>query len=75
MLLPQLSIITIDFGAFCLLLGGSTVVRLPHAKNKIYLAFSRSAYVKKDLINKVGENGSLRFGWFHASGGTGGFAF
>jgi len=57
------------------LLGGSTVVRLPHAKNKIYLAFSRSANVKKDLINKVSENGSLRFGWLHASGGTGGFAF
>ena len=44
-------------------------------KNKIYLAFSRSANVKKDLINKVGENGSLRFGRLHASGGTGGFAF
>ena len=29
----------------------------------------------KDLINKVGENGSLRFGWLHAGGGTGGFAF
>ena len=24
--------------------------------------------MKIDLINKVGENGSLRFGWFHASG-------
>ena len=40
------------FGTFRLLLGGSTNVQLPLAKNEIYLAFSRSANVKKDLINK-----------------------
>ena len=33
------------FGAFCLLLGGSTIVQLPLAKYKIYLTFSKSASV------------------------------
>jgi len=30
------------FGAFCLLLGGGTIVQLPLAKYKIYLTFSKS---------------------------------
>ncbi len=33
------------FGAFCLLLGGSTIVQLPLAKYKIYLTFSKSTSV------------------------------
>ena len=33
------------FGAFCLLLGGSTLVQLPLAKYKIYLTFSKSTSV------------------------------
>ena len=33
------------FGAFCLLLGGSTIVQLPLAKYKIYLTFSKSTGV------------------------------
>ena len=33
------------FGAFCLLLGGSTVVQLPLAKYEIYLTFSKSTSV------------------------------
>ena len=33
------------FGAFCLLLGGSTLVQLPLAKYKIYLTFSKSTCV------------------------------
>jgi len=33
------------FGAFCLLLGGSTIAQLPLAKYKIYLTFSKSASV------------------------------
>ena len=33
------------FGAFCLLLGGSTIVQLPLAKYEIYLTFSKSTSV------------------------------
>ena len=33
------------FGAFCLLLGGSTIVQLPLTKYKIYLTFSKSTSV------------------------------
>ena len=33
------------FGAFCLLLGGSTIVQLPLAKYEIYLTFSKSISV------------------------------
>ena len=57
MLLPRVFGIAIDlkkrleldvqaaFGAFRLLLGSSTAVRHPLAKNEIYLAFSRSVSV------------------------------